>query len=110
MVRATGVLDRVLDKLEARDADRIKGEVIGSAGIADRDGLDAQVAESREPRFEDRAGHIVALEINAADLSGAVVVVVVSRYFRVFGSRLHDFGIGEVLLHIGLRTIDALLF
>src|SRR6266446_3914095 len=66
MMRASGVLHRVLNELEARESHGIEGLMIGPAGVANSDGGRAQILERLEPRLENRTRHIVALEIDPA--------------------------------------------
>jgi hypothetical protein len=73
VVSAALVVHRVLDELEAGEADGVEGEMIGAAGVAHGDGGDAEVSERPDPLAEDRLLGGVALQIDATDLSGAVV-------------------------------------
>ena len=63
------VVERVLDELEAGDADRVEGEMVGAAGIAEGDGGDAEVFEGLDPLGEDGRDEGVLLEVNAADFA-----------------------------------------
>jgi hypothetical protein len=63
------VVERVLDELEAGDADRVEGEMVGAAGVAQGDGGDAEVLEGLDPLGEDGRDEGVLLEIDAADFA-----------------------------------------
>ncbi len=110
VVGAGFVVHRVLDELEAGEADGVKGKVICAAGVADRNGPGAHVFEGFEPGFEDGAHHVVALQVDAADFAGAVVVVEIAGEFGVFSGELHGFGIAEVFLHVSARAEQAFFF
>jgi hypothetical protein len=56
VMRAAAVFDRVLDELEAGQSDRIEADVIGRAGVRNRDGLRLEVCERRKPFLEQRNG------------------------------------------------------
>src|SRR4051812_36751804 len=84
MMRARVVIERVLDELESGQADLVEWEVIGAAGVGERDGLCAKIVERREPLFEDRRGCGVPLAIDAADLPAAIVEIEVRRQLLVF--------------------------
>ena len=104
------VVQRVLDELEARQADGVERQVIGAAGIADRHAWSTpRSLERREPRFEDRPHRVVALQVDAADLAAAVVEVEVAGELGVLRLELHRLRVGEMLLHVGARAEAALL-
>ena len=84
VVRARVVVHRVLNELEAGQAHGVERKVVGAAGIADGNGRSAHVFEGFEPSFEDRPHHVVALQIDAANFAGAVVVVEVAGELGVF--------------------------
>ena len=63
------VVERVLDELEAGDADRVEGEMVGAAGVAQGEGGDAEVVEGLDPLGEDGRDEGVLLEIDAADFA-----------------------------------------
>ena len=67
-VRAA-VVERILDELEAGQADRVERQVIGAAGVADGDRRHAEIAKRREPLLEERPHRLVALQVDAADLA-----------------------------------------
>src|SRR5215469_10969195 len=108
-MRTARVLHRVLNELESGKADRIEGNVIGAARIANGDGGSAQIPEWRQPGFENRAHHIVALQIYAADTAGAVIEVEIAGEFGVLRFALHVGGIGEMILHVGAGSDQSLL-
>jgi hypothetical protein len=59
--------------------------VVGAADAVDRQGLRAHIAEGSEPFLEDRPHVFVALQVDAADSSGAIVEIEVGREVVVFG-------------------------
>src|SRR3989442_69270 len=70
MMRARSIVERVLNELEPRQPHRVEGKMIRAAGVANRNRARAQILERREPGFEDGPHHVIALEMNAPDLSG----------------------------------------
>src|SRR5438445_6532452 len=110
MVSARVVVQRILNKLKTGQADCIERKVIGAAGVADGERVHAKVMERLHPCGEDGGDHFIPLEIDAADFAGAVVNVVVGVELGVFGSRLHHFGIGEMLLNVSAGAEQALFF
>src|SRR6266404_4321387 len=90
MMRSRVVFNRVLNELKSRQADSIKRQVIRAAGVRDRKRLRAEIPEGREPLPEQRPHRFVALEIDAANFSGAIVEVEISVKLFVFG-RGHQF-------------------
>ena len=56
---------------------RIEGQVIGAAGVAVADRRHAEVLQRRNPLREDGRDRQVLLRVDAANLAGAVVEVVV---------------------------------
>ena len=79
------VLDLVLDELEAGQADAVERLVVGAAGVGDRQGGGAHLAERLEPLAEDRPDGLVALHVDAADLAGAVIEVEIGRELGELG-------------------------
>ena len=63
-----------------------------------------------EPLLEDRPHHFVALQIDAADLAGAVVDVEVAGEAVVLGRGLHGRRVGKVVLDIGRRAEQPFFF
>jgi hypothetical protein len=63
------VLERILNELKSRQANRIKREMVGAAGVANGDRVRAEVGKRLQPRLEDRPHRVVALEIDAANFS-----------------------------------------
>src|SRR5258708_8884890 len=84
--------------------------MISAAGIADSEGVHAEIVERDHPRGKDGGDHFVALKVDAANLASAVVDVVVGVELGMLGRGLHHFGIGEMLLDVGARAEQALLF
>src|SRR5256886_8113084 len=109
MMSARVVVQRVLDELKTGQADRIESKVIGTSGVADGKGIHAKVVERFHPGGEDGGDHFIALEIDAANLTSAVVDVVVGVELGMFGRGLHHFGISEMLLDVGARAEQTLL-
>src|ERR1022692_3529314 len=85
MVGAGLVLDGILDELESRDADGIKGLMVGAAGVTHGERVHAQVFERLHPGFKDWGYRFVLLQIDASNLAGAVVHVEIGGDFRLFG-------------------------
>src|SRR3954452_22325880 len=110
MVRTGVVIHRILNKLEAGKPDGVIGQVVRSAGIANRGGAGTQILEWDKPGVEDRSHHIVALEVNAPDLARSVVVVEVARELSMLRGKLHGFPVTKMLFHVGARTEQALFF
>ena len=75
-------------------ADTVSSYALSEAGS----GSDAFAMSTRA---EDRGDHFISLQVDAANLAGAVVDVVIGIELGVLKSRLHDFRIGEVLLDVG---------
>jgi len=75
VMRQRVVLDFVLDELEAGQADAVEGQVVGAAGVGEAQRGGTHVAEGLEPLAEGGAHRLIPLEIDAADLAGAVVEV-----------------------------------
>src|SRR6266700_6452530 len=84
--------------------------MISAASIADSECVHAEIVERDHPRGKDGGNHFVALKVDAANLAGAVVDVVVGVELGMLGSGLHDFGIGEMLLDVSAGAEQALLF
>ena len=110
VMRLGGIVQRILNELEAGQPHRVKRLVIGSARVADGDRICAVILEGVQPRLEDGPHHVVALQIRAADLAGAVVQVEVTRELGMFRLERHGFAIPEVILHIGPRSQQPLFF
>ena len=92
VVRARAVIERVLDKLESRNADCVERFVIGASGIAHGQRVDAKVVERLNPLREDRRDGRILLQVNAADFSCAVVHVEVAGDLLLIGFGLHRAG------------------
>ncbi len=115
---ASVVVHRILDELEAGEADGVVGKVVGAAGVADGQGGHAEIVERDHPGVEDGRNHFIALEIDAADFAGAIVDVVVGVELGVLGKNLDrgavagsvGIGVAEVLLHVGARAEETLFF
>ena len=85
MVRPAVVLHRILNELEAGKTDRVEGEMIRSAGIANGQRRHAEVLEWLHPRLKHGRDGFVALQVDASNCTGAVIDVEVAREFRVVG-------------------------
>src|SRR5437867_556356 len=110
VVGARVVVQRILDELKAGEAHSIEGEVISSAGVADGERVHAEIVEGDHPRGKYRGHHFIPLQIDAANLAGAIVDVVVGIELGVLRRRIHHFGIGEMLFDVGAGAEQALLF
>ena len=90
-VRAA-VVQRVLDKLEAGNADGVETEMVGAAGVAQSDRGYADVLERLHPLFEDRADGGILLQVDSANFSAAVVDVEIAGDFFLLGLYLNRTG------------------
>jgi hypothetical protein len=88
VVGAGFVVEWVLDELEAGDADRVEGEMVGAAGVAQGDGGDAEVFQGLDPLGEDGRDEGVLLEIDAADFARSVIEVEVGGDLALLGLEL----------------------
>src|SRR5581483_7590777 len=123
------VVQIVLNELEAWNAYGVEAQVVGSAGVAVGDGGDAEVFEGGDPLGEDRRHHAVALGVDAADFTAAVVHVEIAGDEFLFGLDLkragsapHEFrqrhlvggcrgfGGAEVVSAVALGAEEALFF
>src|SRR5262245_38922847 len=66
---ASCVIERVLDELEARKSNGVEREMVGAAGVANRDRCGAEILEGSEPGLENGPHHVVALKVDAPNLS-----------------------------------------
>src|SRR6185295_6533458 len=85
MVCARVVFDLVLDKLKSRQTNRIERKVVRAAGVGDRERACAHVSERRQPLPEEGANAFVALQVNSANLAGAIVEIEITTQLLVFG-------------------------
>src|SRR4051812_33624561 len=69
VMSAARIIQRILNKLKARQTDAIKGNMIRASGIGNGQCLGAQVPERFEPAPEKWAHCFVALHVNAANLA-----------------------------------------
>src|SRR5450432_516576 len=83
--------------------------MVRAACVANGQSRRAKVVEGREPCVEDGARHVVALKVDSANLTTAVIEVKITSQLRMLLLRRHLRRIGEVLLHIRLRTEKPLL-
>src|SRR5687767_5579831 len=77
MMRTRVVLNRVLNELKSGKPDRIKRQVVRSAGVGKRQRLCSRIGKRRKPRFKKRTHRAVPLHINPADPSRTVIKIVV---------------------------------
>ena len=117
VVRARVVVHRILDELEAGEADGVVRKMIGAAGVTDRQSGHAEIVERNHPGIEEGRDHFIALEIDAANFAGAVVDVVVGVEFGVLWGDLDEMrggifcvGIAEMLLDIRAGAEEAFFF
>ncbi len=123
------IIARILNELEAGETDLIEREVVGGAGIAQRDGRKAEVIDGSHPLLKDRCDWGIAFGEDAEELATSVVGVEVGievRMLRLHGDRasllaekqgdhllLRLGGVGEsaeMVADITCRAEDALLF
>ena len=79
------IIQIILNELEARNSNRIETQVIGSAGVPHRKCGNAKIFERRDPLRKDGRDGSVALEVDSANLSRAVVDIEVSGNQLLFG-------------------------
>ena len=72
--------------------------------------LTPKIAERRQPLVKQRPHRVVVLQINSADLAAAVVQIEIARQRGVRRRQLHGLRIAEMLLDVGLRSEQPLLF
>src|SRR6185295_8166531 len=127
------VLNFVLNKLEARQANRVKRKMIGSARVGYRKRGGAHFAERCQPLTKDWPDRFVILQIDAADLAGAVIEIEVGTEFFIVRFRYQharrragrrrrcrgwttgstgrrSFQFAKVFGHVSLRSQQSLLF
>src|SRR5215470_16867682 len=78
MMRARPVVEHVLNKLESRDTDGIERLMIRTAGVTHGDAADPEVRERRNPLLEAGGDRGILLQIDSANLAGAIINVEVS--------------------------------
>src|SRR5690606_37925382 len=89
VVQAAAVIRRVLDELEAGNADGLHVDVVGAARVTQGDGVGPEAVEGLEPFLEHGGGGHVALGVDAANAARAVVDVEVGHQFRITGAGLN---------------------
>ena len=110
VVRAREIIDRILNELKTGQPHRIERQMIGAAGVADGHGGGAEIVERSQPGLENRPHGVVALQIHAADPTGAVIEIEIGGKQFVFRFQLHGLAVGEMLFHIASRAEQSLLF
>ena len=85
MPRARKILDWVLDELKAGKTHHVKSLVICSAGVVDRHRRSIPILIGCEPVLKGRAKLAIPLQIDAPDLSGSVIEIVIGRKLVVSG-------------------------
>src|SRR5437660_9473024 len=114
-MRASPILDRILNELKPGKPDLIERKVIGPAGILKGQGHRAQIPERHEPRPENRPDGFIRLHVDSAHLPAAVVVVEVDgelfrlRFQRDSEVRVGAHSLAEVLLYVSGRAQQTLL-
>lgn len=73
------VVQTVLDELEAGQADPVKRDMVGAAGIGQNHVSGAQIVEGFEPVAEDGRCGVVFLGVNATDATGTIVEIEIGR-------------------------------
>src|SRR5437879_2467927 len=107
-MRARLILHWVLQESKAGKADPGEGRVIGAAGLdgtaggGAHDGGGAEIVERDQPGFEYWLNHVVAADVDPAELASAGVIVVVGGELVEFRAELHAVAAGEAFLHICL--------
>src|ERR1043165_7187465 len=79
MVRGAAVVERVLNELEARQADIVERNVAGAAGVGGRERFGAEIAE--RPQLFPKVGtqRLIALHVNTPDFARAIVQIEIHR-------------------------------
>lgn len=73
-MRHPAVFHLVLNELKPWQTDLVERQMIGTAGIANGHGADAEIAKRPQPRLEHGPHGVIALQV-AADLTGSVVMI-----------------------------------
>src|SRR5688572_30442529 len=89
MVCTRVVFDLVLDKLKSRQANRIESQVVRAARVGDRECACTHVSERHQPLPEQCTNAFVALQVDSANLAGAIVEIEVATQLLVLGF-LHE--------------------
>src|SRR5271165_2682918 len=92
MMCARGIVERVLDELKAGEADGVESFVIGAASVAERKSRDAEIFEGSHPLLENGSDGGVALEVDAANFSSAIIDIEIRGEFLVVGLKLNRAG------------------
>jgi hypothetical protein len=110
------VVERVLDELEAGNPHRIKGKVIGPAGVPRRDRSCTEVLHRFHPLTEDWFRGSILLQIHTANTPAAIVYVEVAGHLLLFGFELQrptrlaeEFRLGELVRRGGARERAEML-
>jgi hypothetical protein len=82
----------IANKLESRNTDFVKGDVIAGADVSERKRGSTQIIERREPGAEDRANSVVSLQIDAADAAAPVVEIEIAGKLFAFGLEVEAHG------------------
>ena len=109
VVQAGEIVERILDELEARDADVIERQVVRAFRVLQGDGRHSEVLQRLHPGLEDRPDLEVLLEIDAADAARAVVVVEISRDLGVVGLGQEFGGVSEGIPPVLLQFLEVQL-
>src|SRR6267143_3670724 len=130
MMRARVVFNFVLNELKPRQANAIKGKMIGAAGVCYRQRRGALIAERHQPLAKERADIFITLQINAANLTCAIVqievdvkLIVLSFSYKFGGSgglavgssrrnntRIARFHFSKMFGNVSSRAQQPLLF
>ena len=111
-IRVTaGAPDPVLKELETRQPGGVEGHMVGAANATRRDRPHAQVSERLHPGRERLSYVLVALQVDASILPGAVVLIEVHGELVVRRRRSDHrvVRVTEVALDVGPRPEEALL-
>src|SRR5262245_20942054 len=82
------VLHLILYELESRDSHRVKRQVVGPSCVCDRQRRRTHILERRQPRAKDPTHFLVALQVDSANFSSAVVEIEVTGHLLLIGLQL----------------------
>ena len=79
VVRARVVFDFILDELKSRQADAIERLMVRAARVRNRNRAGAHIAEGHQPLSEKISEGAIALQVDTANFSGAVIQIEIAR-------------------------------
>lgn len=89
------VIQRVLYKLEGRQAETAQEHMVGSTRGFSNHRVRAKASKWIQPLVKDRYHREIPFGVNAADLAGTVVNVEIARKVREAGQNMHGIRIGQ---------------